>query len=254
MKAGLFEENLSIYKGIFITGTDTGVGKTIVSAAIIRALVKKGIKVGAMKPVETGCARTEIRSENESLIPSDGMFLKEMAEMDDAIDLIVPVRYEHPLAPMVAADLENRPVDLDHIYRAYNILSEKYEFMIVEGAGGLLVPITRIKNKKEKAYYMSDFTKDLKIPMIIVTRPVLGTINHTLLTINESIREGINVVGIVINYSHKAENTAAEKTNPDVLRELSPAPILGILPYVEDIKLKSIEKLSDFIDLNFLQF
>lgn len=254
MKAGLFEENLSIYKGIFITGTDTGVGKTIVSAAIIRALVKNGIKVGVMKPVETGCARTEIRGENESLIPSDGMFLKEMAEMDDAIDLIVPVRYEHPLAPMVAADLENRPVDLDRIYRTYHILSEKYEFMIVEGAGGLLVPITRIKNKKKKAYYMSDLIKDLKIPMIIVTRPVLGTINHTLLTINESIREGINVVGIVINYSYKAENNAAEKTNPDVLRELCPVPILGILPYVEDIKLKSIEKLSDFIDLSVLQF
>lgn len=243
-------------KGIFITGTDTGVGKTIVSAAIIRALVKKGIKVGAMKPMETGCTKTEDRGQRteDRLLPSDGIFLREMAEMDDAIDLVTPLRFEHPLSPMAASDLEKKPVALHKVFSAYETLSKKYEFMVVEGAGGLLVPITRIKGTRRKVYYMSDLIKDLKLPMIVVTRPVLGTINHTLLTINESIREEIKVVGIVINYSCQAENTAAEKTNPDALRELCPAPILGILPYIEDIKLKSIEKLSDCIDLSFLQF
>ena len=167
-------------KGIFITGTDTGVGKTIVSAAIIRALIKKGIKVGAMKPMETGCAKTEDR-----LLPSDGMFLKEMAEMNDSIDLITPIRYEHPLAPMVAAELENRPVNLDSAFRAYNTLSERYELMVVEGAGGLLVPITKLKiqSLKLKTYFFSDLIKDLGLPVIVVVRPTLGTINHTLLTI-----------------------------------------------------------------------
>jgi dethiobiotin synthetase len=243
-------------KDIFITGTDTGVGKTIASAAIIRALIKKGIRVGAMKPIETGCKKTEDRRQKtkDRLIPSDGVFLKKMAEMDDSIDMITPIRYEEPLSPMVASDLEKKPVTLHNVFSAYETLSKKYEFMVVEGAGGLLVPITRIKGIRRKVYYMSDLIKDLKLPMIVVTRPVLGTINHTLLTINESIREEIKVVGIVINYSCQAENTAAEKTNPDVLRELCPAPILGILPYVEDIKLKSIEKLSDCIDLSFLQF
>jgi dethiobiotin synthetase len=238
-------------KGIFITGTDTGVGKTIVSAIIIRALIKKGIKVGAMKPVETGCTKTEVRgqgsrvrSENESLIPSDGIFLKGMAEMDDAMDLIVPIRYEYPLAPMVAAELENRHVDLNLAFRAYNIFLEKYDFMVVEGAGGLLVPIMKInhqsKKKNEKAYFTSDLIRDLGLPTIVVARPSLGTINHTLLTVREAERCGLKVAGVVINYSSSPENTAAEKTNPDVLRELSPVPILSEIPFMAHISMKDI--------------
>ncbi len=235
-------------KGIFITGTDTGVGKTIVSAAIIRALIKKGIKVGAMKPMETGCAKTEDR-----LLPSDGMFLKEMAEMNDSIDLITPIRYEHPLAPMVAAELENRPVNLDSAFRAYNTLSERYELMVVEGAGGLLVPITKLKiqSLKLKTYFFSDLIKDLGLPVIVVVRPTLGTINHTLLTIREAERCGLEVTGVIINYSCPPENTAAEKTNPDVLRELCPVPIIGILPYIKNITLNNIDDMTNCLNINF---
>jgi len=244
-------------KGIFITGTDTGIGKTIVSAAIIRALIKKGIKVGAMKPMETGCTKTEDRSlppnvfiwgqkTDVKLLPSDGMFLKEMAEMDDTIDLIVPIRYEYPLAPMVAAKLEDRPINLDLAFRAYNILSEKYEFMVVEGAGGLLVPITKLKiqNSKFKTYFFSDLIKDLKLPIIVVARPSLGTINHTLLTVREAERCGLEVAGIIINYSRPPENTAAEKTNPEVLRELCPAPVLSEIPFIEHISMKEINSVE----------
>lgn len=235
-------------KGIFITGTDTGVGKTIVSATIIRVLIKKGIKVGAMKPMETGCAKTEDR-----LIPSDGMFLKEMAEMDDSIDLITPIRYEHPLAPMVAAELENRPVNLELAFRAYNALSEKYEFMVVEGAGGLLVPITKFKiqDSKFKTYFFSDLIKDLGLPVIVVARPTLGTINHTLLTVREAERCGLEVAGVIINYSCQPENTAAEKTNPDILRKLCPVPIIGILPYIKNITLNNIDDMTSCLNINF---
>lgn len=235
-------------KGIFITGTDTGVGKTIVSATLIRVLIKKGIKVGAMKPMETGCAKTEDR-----LIPSDGMFLKEMAEMDDSIDLITPIRYEHPLAPMVAAELENRPVNLELAFRAYNALSEKYEFMVVEGAGGLLVPITqfKIQDSKFKTYFFSDLIKDLGLPVIVVARPTLGTINHTLLTVREAERCGLEVAGVIINYSCQPENTAAEKTNPDILRKLCPVPIIGILPYIKNITLNNIDDMTSCLNINF---
>lgn len=235
-------------KGIFITGTDTGVGKTIVSAAIIRALIKKGVKAGAMKPVETGCT-PELRVKSrelraKKLIPSDGMFLKDMAEMDDSLDLIAPVRFEHPLAPMVAAELEKRPIGIKKIIDAYEALSKKYDFMVVEGVGGLLVPISkrqRAKGKRQKAYFVSDLIKDLKLPVIIVARPTLGTINHTLLTVNQALREGLNVLGVIINRHMPPTGDIAEKTNPEVLKELCPVPIIGMLPYVEDITKKNIE-------------
>lgn len=248
-------------KGIFITGTDTGVGKTIVSAAIIRALIKKGIKVGAMKPAETGCARTEVRSqksdvrsENESLIPSDGMFLKEMAEMDDSIDMITPIRYEEPLAPMVASELEKIPVEINNIFDAYNVLSKKYDFMVVEGVGGLLVPILKrqeAKDKGQKVYFVADLIKDLELPVIVVARPTLGTINHTLLTVNYALREGINVFGVIINFNNPPENSLAEKTNPDVLKELCPVPVIGILPYIKGITLNSIDDAAGCLNINF---
>lgn len=242
-------------KGIFITGTDTGVGKTIVSAAIIRALIKKGIRVGAMKPVETGCARTEDR---EDLIPSDGMFLKEMAEMDDSIDVITPIRYEEPLAPMVASEIEKRPIETKKIFDVYRKLSSKYDFMVVEGVGGLLVPIAKksqqSKSNKEvnsNTYFVIDLIKDLKLPAIVVTRPTLGTINHTLLTVNYALREGIEVVGVIINHHNPPTGDIAEKTNPDILKQLCPVPIIGMLPYIKDISLDGIDNVADCLNINF---
>jgi len=260
-------------KGIFITGTDTGVGKTIVSAAIIRALIKKGIKVGAMKPIETGCVSIEQQSsraaeqksggKTELLIPSDGMFLKEMADMDDPIDLVTPIRFEHPLAPMVASELEKIPVEINNIFDAYNVLSKKYDFMVVEGVGGLLVPIAKssqqsaVSSQQSKSneevnsntYFVIDLIKDLKLPAIVVVRPTLGTINHTLLTVNYALNEGINVIGVIINHHNPPTGDIAEKTNPEVLRQLCPVPVIGMLPYIDDISFEGIERnaLSEII-------
>ncbi len=235
-------------RGIFITGTDTGVGKTIVSAVIIRSLIRNGVKVGAMKPIETGCSQTQDRRQSDNrekkaevdLIPSDGMFLKEMAEMDDSIDLITPIRFELPLAPMVASDLEGRNIDIERIFSCYEFLSQKYEFMVVEGAGGLLVPILR----RQGIYFFSDLVKDLKLPVILVARPSLGTINHTLLTIREAERRGLQICGVIINYSRHPEKSIAEKTNPYVLRELCHVPLLAEIPFIEDINIDSIDKME----------
>jgi dethiobiotin synthetase len=254
-------------RGIFITGTDTGVGKTIVSAAIIRAMMRRGIRVGAMKPIETGCKKTGDRGQKteDRLIPSDGVFLKEMAEMDDPIDLVTPIRFEQPLAPMVASDMELTPLERDFltglrvkslefgvqamkkVFNAYEKLSEKYDFLVVEGVGGLLVPILkrqRAKGKKQEVYFVVDLIKDLKLPVVVVARPTLGTINHTLLTVNHALKEGIDVLGVIINCHNPPEGSIAEKTNPDVLRELCPAPVIGMLPYIKDITLNNIEDVA----------
>ncbi|HAK89448.1 MAG: dethiobiotin synthase [Nitrospirae bacterium GWC2_46_6] len=225
-------------KGVFITGTDTGVGKTVVSAAIIRAMIKKGVKAGAMKPIETGCIKTR----GKGLIPSDGIFLKEMAGMDDPINLITPIRFEHPLAPMVASKIEKRPIEIKKIFDAYKLLSKEYDFMVIEGVGGLLVPIAkRQKAKGRKVYFVADLIKDLKLSVVVVARPTIGTINHTLLTVNYALREGINILGVIINFNNPPENSLAEKTNPEVLKELCPVPIIGMLPYIEDITKNNIE-------------
>ncbi len=284
-------------KGVFITGTDTGVGKTVVSALILRALRERGIRAGAMKPIETGCGKAnsesriqDLKMETGGLIPADGIALREAAGMDDPLDLVAPVRFERPLAPMTAARLEKRPVDIKKIMNACNRLSEKYDLLVVEGAGGLLAPIKNsnkssvTSNSKDSnelqvtsnelktndkdlspssdpllvtrhsslvtgrvahhasRYFMSDLVRELGLPVIVVARPSLGTINHTLLTIEHALREEIEVLGIVINYALPPEGGLAEKTNPEVLRELSPVPLIGIVPYMKGASQKHNER------------
>jgi len=228
-------------RGFFITGTDTGVGKTVITAALIKAVSLLGFKVCGMKPIETGCKTTDSRrqsavsSKKRTLIPSDGMFLKEMAGIDDSIDLVTPIRFESPLAPLPASGIEGTSVDFEKIQKAYDDLSRNYDVIIVEGIGGLLVPIKR-------DYFVLDLARDVGLPILIVARPGLGTLNHTLLTVHYALKEGLTVAGIVINYSYPPKHTLAEETNPEIIKQISPVPIIGIFPYLKDLKSSTIEK------------
>ena len=227
-------------KGFFITGTDTGVGKTVITAALIKAVGLLGLKACGMKPIETGCKTTAssqqpaVSSKKRTLIPSDGMFLKKMAGMDDSIDLVTPIRFERPLAPLPSSEIEGTSVDFEKIQKAYAALLKNYDVIIVEGIGGLLVPIKR-------DYFVLDLARDFGLPIIVVTRPGLGTLNHTLLTVNYAIKEGLDVAGIIINYSQPPEGTLAENTNPEVIKKISPVPLIGIFPYLKNLKNRSIE-------------
>jgi len=227
-------------KGFFITGTDTGVGKTIVTAALVKAAQSLGFRAVGMKPIETGCQKTvESRQHtaygNDFLIPADGMFLRNMAGAKESLDLITPVRFENPLAPMPASEREEIPVDMEKITNAFAALAYKYTVLIIEGIGGILVPIT-------KDYSVLDMAKDFGLPVIVVTRPGLGMINHTLLTVNYALEEGLPVAGIIINYHQPAEGTIAEQTNPAVLATICPVPILGIFPHLKNIESDTIEE------------
>jgi dethiobiotin synthetase len=233
-------------EGIFVTATDTGVGKTIVSAAIIRALKKAGVNAGAMKPMETGCA-----VENGILISVDGSFLRNAAEMTDSIDLVTPIRYKLPLAPYAASVKEGVPVKLDAVLKAYKRLAAEYEFMVVEGIGGVLVPLTRTASGD--AYFVTDLIKDLRLTAVVVARPLLGTINHTLLTVSRLIEEGIEVKGVIISNSALPQGTIAEETNPEILKELCPVPVIGIVPYLEKVTIEEIDaKAAGCIDIKAL--
>jgi len=220
-------------KGFFITGTDTGVGKTVVTVALIKAIGRLGFSVGGMKPIESGCLH-----EGDILVPPDGMFIRTAAHMEEDIRHITPCCFRSPLAPLPASEIEGISVDFEKIKKAFADLSRKYDVVIVEGIGGLLVPITR-------DYSVIDMARDIDLPVIVVTRPTLGTINHTLLTVNYAIKEGVQVAGIVINYNQPPENSLAERTNREILKQISPVPVIGIFPYLTDMESATIEKASE---------
>jgi dethiobiotin synthetase len=191
--------------GLFVTGTDTGVGKTLVAGAIARRLRQLGRRVEVFKPVATGCPRKA----GLGLVSEDAEFLAACAESRRTLAEIAPVCYATAVAPNVAAMRERRPVDLQTIFDAYSSLANSLsggssfrgepqaspsfiDAVIVEGVGGLLCPIT-------DDFWVIHFAKMTALPLVIVARPGLGTINHTLLTLHAARTAGLNVAGVVVN-------------------------------------------------------
>lgn len=209
-------------RGFFVSGTDTGVGKTLVAGLLAAGLAARGVNVGVMKPLESGCRR-----ENGRLVPQDALFLKEMAGADDDLDLICPYRLEKPLAPGIAAEQEGVKVDLSAVARAYAELARRHEAVIVEGAGGLLVPVT----PDLLAPYL---IRMLDLPLLVIARARLGTINHTLLTVNEAGRWNLEVLGVVVNHTDELADPSAA-TNPQVMKRFLSVPIIGIVPYLDRV-------------------
>ena len=205
--------------GLFVTGTDTGVGKTYVSAGIATALKLRGVDVGVMKPVEAGC-----RIRAGRLMPKDALILMKSARVNDPLSLVNPYRLRKPLAPSVAAAREGKKIDPGKILKAFNTLRERHEFMVVEGAGGIMVPLCG-------QYTYLDLAGAMGLPVLIVARPGLGTINHSLLTIAALKGRNMAIAGIVINYALDWKPGLVEETSPAVIEKISGIRILGILPY-----------------------
>jgi dethiobiotin synthetase len=212
------------YRGLFITGTDTGVGKTVVAAGLATSLRNSGVDIGVMKPIETGF----------SLRSSDAFFLKRMAGVNDPLENICPYRFKFPLSPYAAAQLEKASIRLDKIRQAYHRLMKRHQGILVEGAGGLLVPITRNTT-------MADLALRLNLPLLIVARTSLGTLNHTLLTVEVARRRGIKVAGVIFNHLVQRRGLA-ERTNPAVIKDCLSVPILGEIPYAPFLKEKSRDR------------
>lgn len=217
-------------KGYFITGTDTGVGKTLVAGGLAALYKKSGLNVGVMKPIATGCSRV-----NNRLVSDDAAFLQSLADVDDDYELINPVCLEQPLAPSVAARLSNTRIDMDKIRAAFDILSERHDFLIVEGVGGLLAPL-------DEYYFVVDMACEMELPLIIVSRPSLGTINHTLLTVSYAHEHGLDVQGIIINDAAGNCDDVVMKTNIDEIKRLTELPIVGIIPYDKRLVIKNYQR------------
>jgi len=210
-------------QGFFITGTDTGVGKTAVTAGLAAYLKQRGINVGIMKPVQTGSEKN-----SHGLVSTDALFAMRVAEVFDEMELVSPYRLEPPLAPRIAAELTGTVIEPVKINHAYRELCKRRDFMLVEGAGGIMVPVTG-------RFLMADLIKMFNLPALIVARPGLGTVNHTLLTVEYAKSRGIHVAGIIINGLNESEAGPAEKTNPGLIEELSGIPVIGIIPYDDSL-------------------
>jgi dethiobiotin synthetase len=219
-----------MHKAIFITGTDTGVGKTYVATGLIMALKAIGINVCPMKPVETGCT-----VKKNKLFPGDACKLMHAAGIQEPIDRVNPYRFRHSLAPLTSAALEHTHIKKKKILSAYYYLFKKYEVTIIEGAGGIMVPLY-------KKYLFLDFIRELNLPIILVSRPGLGTINHTLLSLDTAKSRGIPIIGVIINYATSTQKGLAEKTNPEIIENLSGFPVLGIVPYAKNHSCSRVQK------------
>ena len=206
-------------KALFITGTDTGVGKTWTAGGLAGALKRRGRLVGNMKPAESGCPEEEGEP-----VPRDALFVKAMAGCESPLDAICPYRFREPVAPFVAAGREGRRVDPERIVSAFEGIRAAHDVTLIEGVGGFLVPIA-------EGFRVSDLAVRLGAPILVVGRLGLGTLNHTLLTLEAAARRGLRVLGVVLSAA-VPPSTVSEETNPDVLTALTDVPLLGVLPHL----------------------
>jgi dethiobiotin synthetase len=218
--------------GLFVTGTDTGVGKTLVAAGIARFCRRHGIRVGVMKPCETGV--DDVRQPG-----ADARLLRWAAGSTDADELLAPYRLPQPLAPAAAAVHAGVHVEPQQIIDCYKKIIAGKDLVIVEGAGGLMVPL-------RGGYLIADLVRQLSIPLLVVARPTLGTINHTLLTVFAARAMELPVAGLMINGMPAHPDLAAAEA-PHQLAALASADLLGVLPEVAGTPEEKIEQLSDAI-------
>jgi len=204
-------------RGIFITGTDTGVGKTLVGAALTRLLRSRGVQVGVMKPVETGVP-------DPSGLGPDASLLTQQAGICEPAELISPYRFPLPASPDLAAKNAGATIHPSDILAAERQLANRHDFMVVEGAGGLMVPL-------RGGYLLADLARELDYPLLVVTRPGLGTINHTLLTIHAARSMSLDVAGFIINRMPE-QASPVEEAAPHTLASLASADLLAVLPEV----------------------
>ena len=190
---------------LFLTGTDTGVGKTYVSALLVRALRRAGLDTAPMKPF--CCGDRE-----------DALALHAACDGAVPLDVINPIWYATPASPYTAAKVEKRPADLELVRRNFQQLRAQHRSLSVEGGGGWMVPIA-------KDYFVADLAAEFGLPVAVVVRNRLGALNHALLTVRDIRRRGLPFAGIIFNRA-EAENDVAAATNRELLEELVGEPVL----------------------------
>jgi dethiobiotin synthetase len=204
-------------RGLFVTGTDTGVGKTEVASALVAGWRARGLDVGVMKPAQSGVEDGE---------PTDADRLRDAAGGADPMALVCPYSLRAPLAPAVAARLEGVEISLAHLVDCAGELARRHQALVVEGAGGLLVPLT-------DSHTYADLAVALGLPVLLVARAGLGTVNHAALTCEALRARGLAVAGVVLNRATAAADPS-EPHNAGEIERLTGVRVIASLPFEPD--------------------
>lgn len=219
-------------RGLFITGTSSGVGKTTVAAALAWAMAKQ-VNVGVMKPFATAN-----KAFSKKYRSKDTAQLAKAADTNDLDSEMNPFFYPLAASPLVAARLGHEPsVSIEKTLQALQSIAKRHDFMIVEGIGGIMVPLTENE-------YVADFAKRAGLPVLVVSTPVLGTLNHTLLTMMACKEFGLNVKGIIVNKMPRKPSIVEQKV-PEVMEGLTGVRVLGILPLLRGANHVTVGKILE---------
>jgi len=221
-------------KKVFITGTDTDVGKTVISCAILEYANNLGFKTVGLKPISAGCELTSAGLRNE-----DALLLQQHASHYLDYDIINPIAYQEPSAPHIAAQKKGEFIDLALVDSALDRVPEDIDFTVIEGAGGWYLPI-------DKSHYFSSWVAENKLDVILVVGIKLGCLNHAILSAQAIQHSGANLIGWIAN--SLTGEIANYDEMIDTLMVALPAPLMGKMPYLSSIEDKQ-EKPANYLDL-----
>ncbi|WP_027623360.1 dethiobiotin synthase [Clostridium lundense] len=212
-------------KGIFITGTDTDVGKTIVTSGLLYLLRSKGYKATYFKAALSG-------AQNGNDVLMDTSIVCQVSNLKENFENITPYIFKTPVSPHLAGKIEGNSISKEKILDKYNNLKEKYDYIIVEGSGGIVCPLI---HDEKGIYLLQDLIKDLNIGVIVVARAGLGTINHTTITVKYIQRLNIEVKGIIIN---GYKDNLLCNDNIEIIKKLTNVPILAVVPWIDGLEVE----------------
>ena len=225
---------------LFVTGTDTDVGKTCVTASIVSYLSRMNVNVGVMKPFASGYKATT------DSVSDDVRILMKYSRVNDPVDLVNPYFFEIPTSPYDACKQLNREIDISKVINSYKQLTSIHDVVIVEGIGGIMTPIS-------KNYFVSDLIADLQMNAIIVTGSKVGTVNHLMLTYQHVKEKNLGLNGFLIN-QNVSDGYESSNLKQQII-DLTGQTVYGTIPYQKSFNIESyVENFSNFIDISSLGF
>ncbi|MEY8763116.1 MULTISPECIES: dethiobiotin synthase [Clostridium] len=224
-------------KAVYVVGTDTEIGKTLVTGALIYILRKNGCSAVYFKAALSG-----VESIDGKVIPGDTDFVSSIAGIEEEYEDLTPYIYKTAVSPYLASQIENNPVDIEVVRDKFSNLSKKYDYIICEGSGGVTCPIADVNNR---VYTLDNLISDMGMDVILVARAGLGTINHTLLTVDYLRNRDISISGIVVN---GYRDSMLCDDNIKMIKKMTGIPVLGVMPFVDkksDSFMEDVKKESE---------
>lgn len=220
-------------KGVYIIGTNTDIGKTFISGLILKKLREEGINAGYYKAVLSGA-----KKDKDGLIPLDCEEVMRISGLKESYENMVSYILENPYSPHLASEVEKVSISMEKIKKDYKMLKDKYEFILCEGSGGIVCPISFLERK----LMLEDIIKEFNLPIILVSNSGLGAINHTVLTISYLRNLGVRVKGIILNEFNK--NNIIHRDNKKIIKELTGINNISTVPKIEYIKEYDLNELN----------